>query len=112
MANIFITPEAEVDLLNLWVYIARDNPATADLIYQTTQTIFETLEVMPNIDNPYRSKRSRLKGIRFFPINLFRNYIIYYRKNTEGIEIIRVLPAHVKKHKRIIHPFKMEPLLV
>ncbi len=108
MAGILITPEAEDDLIHLWVSIARDTPAAADLVYQAAQTIFETLVAMPNIDTPYHSKLSRLKGLCFFPINLLRNHVIYYRKNTEGIEIIRILHAHMKKHKRGIRLVKGE----
>ncbi|WP_448874222.1 type II toxin-antitoxin system RelE/ParE family toxin [Desulfobulbus propionicus] len=101
MPKILITPAAETDLVNLWVYIARDNPAAADRVYQAAQATFETLRAMPNIGTPYQPKRARLKGIRFFPINQFRNYVIYYRGIAEGIEIIRVLHAHMEKYKRL-----------
>lgn len=30
MPKILITPAAENDLINIWVYIARDNPEAAD----------------------------------------------------------------------------------
>lgn len=32
MSKILITPAAEDDLINLWVYIARDNPSAADRV--------------------------------------------------------------------------------
>lgn len=101
MPKILITPAAEDDLINLWVYIARDNPTAADRVYRAAQATFETLVTSPNIGTPYQPKRTSLKGIRFFPINQFRNYVIYYREITEGIEIIRVLHAHMEKHRRL-----------
>lgn len=101
MSKILITPAAEEDLINLWVYIARDNPTAADRVYQAAQTTFETLITSPNIGTQYQPKRARLEGIRFFPIKQFRNYIIYYRETTKGIEIIRVLHAHMEKHRRL-----------
>ena len=101
MPQILITPAAEDDLINLWVYIARDNPTAADRVYQAAQTTFETLITSPNIGTLYQPKRARLEGIHFFPIKQFRNYIIYYRETTKGIEIIRILHAHMEKYRRL-----------
>lgn len=101
MPEILITPAAEDDLINLWVYIAQDNPAAADRVYQAAQMTFETLVAMPNVGTLYQPKRTQLTGIRFFPIKQFRNYVVYYRKTAKGIEIIRVLHAHMEKHSRL-----------
>jgi len=49
----------------------------------------------------YQVKRPRLKGIRFFPVKQFRNYLVYYRETAQGIEIIRVLHAHMNIGKRL-----------
>jgi hypothetical protein len=35
-----------------------------------------------------------------FPVNQFQSYVIYYRERPEGIEIIRVLHAHMDKKNR------------
>jgi len=96
MSKILITPAAEDDLIHLWVYIARDNPSAADRVYQAAQMSFENLVAMPGIGTLYQPKRTRLLGIRFFPINQFRNYVLYYRETAKGIEIIRVLHAHME----------------
>lgn len=101
MSNILITPAAEDDLISLWIYIARDNRAAADRVYQAAEQTFSILVSMPNIGTLYQPKRARLEGIRFFPIKQFRNYIIYYRATTDGIEIIRILHAHMERHKRL-----------
>ena len=97
MPNILITPAAEADLINLWVYIARDNPEAADRVYQAAEETFETLASMSGIGTPYQSKRARLRGLRFFPITQFPNYVIYYREYVDGIEIIRILHGHMDK---------------
>jgi toxin ParE1/3/4 len=101
MPNILITPAAENDLINLWIYIARNNRAAADKVYETVEQTFVTLASMPNIGTLYQPRRARLEGIRFFPVKQFRSYIIYYRATTDGIEIIRVLHAHMERHKRL-----------
>ncbi|MBV5326154.1 MAG: type II toxin-antitoxin system RelE/ParE family toxin, partial [Chlorobium sp.] len=63
MPRILITPAAEEDLINLWVYIAHDNPAAAERVYQAAQTTFETLVAMPTIGTLYHPKRTKLVGI-------------------------------------------------
>lgn len=53
MPSILITPAAENDLINLWVYIARDNPPAADQVYQAAEKTFETLAAMSGIGTLY-----------------------------------------------------------
>ena len=101
MTTILITPAAEEDLINIWLYIARDNESAANHVYKAAKNTFKLLADSPRIGTPYYPKRSRLKGIRFFPINKFHNYIIYYREQPAGIEIIRVLHAHMLKYTRL-----------
>ena len=101
MPTILITPAAEIDLINLWVYIARDNPAAADRVYQAAEKTFEALASMSGVGTIYRSKRTKLRDLRFFPVKQFPNYVIYYREISEGIEIIRILHAHMEKHRRL-----------
>lgn len=101
MPAILITPAAEEDLINIWLYIARDNKEAADRVYEAAESTFEILADSPRMGTPYHPKRSRLKGVRFFPINKFHSYIIYYREQPEGIEIIRVLHAHMVKYTQL-----------
>ena len=49
----------------------------------------------------YQTKRVQLEGMRFFPVSKFQNYVIYYRDYPDGIEIIRVLHAHMDRKKRL-----------
>jgi plasmid stabilization system protein ParE len=37
MPKILITPAAEDDLINIWIYIARDNPEAADRTIKTNR---------------------------------------------------------------------------
>ena len=100
MPKILITPAAEDDLINLWVYIARDNRSAADKVYAAAEQTFASLAAMSEIGTIYQPKRARLKGIRFFAIKQFRNYVMYYRPIADGIEIIRVLHARMDRDKK------------
>ena len=101
MASILITPAAEEDLINIWLYIARDNEEAADHVFHAAENTFELLADSPRMGTPYHPRRSQLKGVRFFPITKFHSYIIYYREQPKGIEVIRVLHAHMEKHTRL-----------
>jgi toxin ParE1/3/4 len=101
MASILITPAAENDLVNIWLYIARDDQNAADRVYQAAEKTFDSLLAAPRMGTLYQAKRPQLKGIRFFPISKFHTYVIYYREHPQGIEIVRVLHAHMDKKKRL-----------
>ena len=101
MADILITPAAESDLVNIWLYIARDNAEAADRVYQAAEDTFKALAAMPRMGTLYQSRRARLNGVRFFPISNFQRYVIYYRELPQGMEIIRVLHGHMDRKKRL-----------
>jgi toxin ParE1/3/4 len=101
MPPVLITPAAEEDLINIWVYIARNNEEAADRVYREAKETFELLANSPGIGTPYHPRRTQLKGVRFFPIHKFHSYLIYYREQSEGIEVIRVLHAHMEKQTRL-----------
>ena len=101
MPTILITPAAESDLINLWVFITQDNKVAADKVYEAAEQTFATLASMPAMGTLYQPKRRRLEGIRFFPVTHFQKYIIYYRVIQGGIEIIRVVHAHMERQKRL-----------
>lgn len=101
MAVIVITPAAESDLVNIWLYIAQDNPDAADRVFQAAESTFEILAATPRMGTLYQSIRAKLEGIRFFPVSKFQNFVIYYKELPKGIEIIRVLHAHMDKQRRL-----------
>ena len=101
MVNILVTPAAEIDLANIWLYIAEDNLQAADRVFEAAQTTFDSLLERPKIGKLFESKRKKLKGIRFFPISQYPKYIIYYRETTGGIEVVRVLHSRMLKEDRL-----------
>lgn len=101
MASILITPAAENDLINIWLYITRDNQDAADRVYLAAEKTFESILAAPRMGTLYQAKRPRLEGIRLFPVSKFQNYVIYYREHPQGIEIVRVLHARMDKKERL-----------
>jgi toxin ParE1/3/4 len=101
MTSILITPAAENDLIKIWLYIARDNPEAADRVYQAAENTFQTLAATPRMGTLYRSRRAQLEGLRIFPVSDLKNYVVYYREHPQGIEIVRILHAHMDKQRQL-----------
>ena len=86
MKNSFrVSGRAAADLDEIWLYIAQDNPDAADQLANALTTRFPKLAAAPEIG---RTREELSHGLRSFPVG---RYIIFYRSNKEGIEIVRVL---------------------
>lgn len=82
-----LTPGARDDLIEIWIYIASDNPAAADSLENDLFQAFEQLADRPELGH----KRPDLtnKPIRFLTVR--RTYLVAYVPDTEPLQIIRVL---------------------
>lgn len=76
-----LTPQAEADLLEIAAYVARDNPIAADRLVDRLRDKGRLLAEHPGIGRPYGRRRARL-----FPVG---TYLVLYRENPEGIEVLR-----------------------
>ena len=88
MADLQFTPEAEADLDNIWLYIAKESQSIerAELILDRFSMVFSGLA-----RNPYMGrKRDDIRpGYRSFPMG---GYIVFYRLiGTEEILVLRVV---------------------
>ena len=102
MAGIIITPAAENDLADIWLFIAKDNPQAADKVFEAAQTTFDSLLEQPKMGKIFESKRKKLKGICFFPLGEYPKYIVYYRETSNGIEVVRVLHSRMLREGRLL----------
>jgi toxin ParE1/3/4 len=85
MGRILQTRQAEEDLLEIWSYVADDNPAAADDLLDDIDATCAKLA-----DAPYsgRLREELAPNIRSLPVG---NYVIFYRPDEDGIVVIRVL---------------------
>jgi plasmid stabilization system protein ParE len=83
--NLITSPEAEADLLEIWLYIAQDSPVNADRFMDKLEG--KALKLCEysgmGIDRPELSD-----GLKSFPVD---SYLLYYRQTGTGIELVRVL---------------------
>ena len=94
MPELIISPEAETDLLDIWLYIAEDSPVNADRfldkLHNKALKLCEFSEI--GIDRPELAN-----GLKCFPVD---RYLLYYRAIATDIELVRVL--HGSRDSRVL----------
>lgn len=79
------TDQAEQDLLEIWAYVAADNPRAADRLLDRIDAAARVLADFPRL-GPARDDIA--PGFRYHVVG---NYLIFYREAEGGIEIVRVV---------------------
>ena len=78
------------DIEELTSYIAQDNPDAAINLLEAIERTLSLLGQMPQIGSPGEFWSSRLKDVRRLPVTGFERYLIFYKTNSNSIEILRV----------------------
>lgn len=84
MKTIRVAERAQEDLLEIWEHVARENPESAERLFQTFREKFELLLGHPLIG---RERNEIFIGLRSFPAG---RYVIFYQPMAYGIEVLRV----------------------
>ena len=79
------TARAEEDLIEIWLYIASDDPKAADRLLDRIEAAFLLLAGNPEI-GPARPDLA--PAMRYFVMG---SYLILYRQIADGVEIVRVV---------------------
>ncbi|RYE93167.1 MAG: type II toxin-antitoxin system RelE/ParE family toxin [Oxalobacteraceae bacterium] len=85
MAHVLKTARAELDLDDIWFYIASRNVAAADRLLDDISHSSGQLAIQPLMG---RGRGELALGLRSFPV---ARYVLFYRPVLAGIEIVRVL---------------------
>lgn len=85
MAKIVKRPRAELDLLDIWGYIADDSLDRADEFLDRLEGKLQALARNPGLG---RRRDELLPGLQSFPLG---NYVVFYQVIENGIDVIRVL---------------------
>lgn len=88
MASVRRSALAERDLLEIWSFIARDNPGAAD---RFLDLVGEKCELLANSPEIGRRRDDLAPSLRSFPVG---RYVIFYRPAERGIQVVRVLSAY------------------
>jgi toxin ParE1/3/4 len=78
-------PQAQDDLLDIWLHIAQDSLARADHFLDMLEEKIHLLASSPRIGRMYPELGDNLRA---FPV---RDYLVIYREATSSVEVVRVL---------------------
>jgi plasmid stabilization system protein ParE len=89
MVNYSFSPEARVDLLAIWDYIANDNIDAADRVEKDIIEAITILASNPELGHFRRDLTSR--RVRFWRIH---SYLIIYDPGVQPLEVVRILSGY------------------
>jgi toxin ParE1/3/4 len=72
-------------------YLREAGLRVADRFFTEADATFIRLAGMPGIGARYEHDHPALADLCCFPVSRFRNYLVFYRVVSGGIEVIRVL---------------------
>lgn len=85
MKKVVTSAAARTDLVQIWLYVARDNEQAADRVLDK---ISEKFELLSELNELGTRCDELLPDLRFSTVF---NYVIYYRPIEDGIEVLRVV---------------------
>ena len=90
-----LSPLAELDLEEIWLYVAQDSGvALADRLIHVIARGLDLLAAHPDAG---RARDEIGTGLRSFPV---KSYVIYYRTSEQGVRVSRVL--HGKRDQEAV----------
>jgi len=85
MRRVVVSPQAEQDLIDIWLYIAEDQPINADHFLDRLETQVSKLAEFVDMGV---ARDELAEALKSFPVG---RYILFYRVTQEGVELVRVL---------------------
>ncbi|MCI0362002.1 MAG: type II toxin-antitoxin system RelE/ParE family toxin [Planctomycetaceae bacterium] len=85
MPAITLDDAAREDLIDIWEYIAHDNPQAAD---RMLDRIWDGFRVVAKFPQGGTLRPELATNLRCYTVG---NYVIYFRPTANGIEVARVL---------------------
>ncbi|WP_028310836.1 type II toxin-antitoxin system RelE/ParE family toxin [Derxia gummosa] len=87
MASVATTRRALADLDGVWDYIAADNADAADRFLDELRCFLDLIATQPLMG---RARPELAPAVRSLP---FQRYVLFYRPQADGIELVRFLHA-------------------
>ena len=89
-----VTKEALLDIDDIWLYIAQDNPDAADSVVMRIHEAIVKLAEQPGVGH----KHEHILADELRVWNVY-DYLIIYRPNTSPLEVVRVVHGGRDMHR-------------
>lgn len=90
-AQLSRTAAAVRDLEQIVDFLKRDSSEAPVRFLGAVEDTFEFLRQNPTVGQRCQFLRSDMANVRIWPIDGFRNHLIFFRPTDDGVEIVRVL---------------------
>jgi toxin ParE1/3/4 len=89
----FIRPAARDDIIRQfrWYLVEQDASEAAFRFVDAVEESVRQLSLMPEMGMPKAARNPDLKGLRFWPVKGFEEFVIFYLIQKEEVRVIRVL---------------------
>ncbi len=84
-------PEVRRDLVELAAHISHDYLDAALRFLDAAERTFQFLATNREVGQLCQFAESENTGLRAWPVDGFRNHLVFYRATVEGVDIVRVL---------------------
>ena len=91
MISIRFHAEIETDLEEIWLWLGRDNPETADRFVDAVERTFQQIGQHPLIGWKRPWKDRKLRGLRSWRVDGFPSYLVFYRMEGANVAIVAIL---------------------
>lgn len=89
--ELVISPKAESDLIDIWLFIAEDQPINADrFLDRFLDRLHEVAQSLAETPGMGVNRPAIAEGLKSFPVG---NYVLFYRVKPTQLELVRVLSA-------------------
>jgi toxin ParE1/3/4 len=85
------SPQAFRDLIDIASYIAHDSIESSERFLDAAEETMKKLLKTPEIGSLCPFQNPLARGIRVWPIRRFRRYLVFYRADSNGVDVVRVL---------------------
>jgi toxin ParE1/3/4 len=89
--QLHIRPDALRDLDDIAAYIQKDNEEAAFRFLDNAAATFDMLAGASGIGTLYRVHGANFHELRCFPVRGFGNYLVFYDRMADRIDVVRVL---------------------
>jgi toxin ParE1/3/4 len=84
-AAIRLSRLARTDILDIWTYVAADNPVAADRVLERIERVLQSISEHPELG---RERPDIMVGLRSFAV---MSWVVLYRVDSESVIVARVL---------------------
>jgi toxin ParE1/3/4 len=85
------TVQVRQDIIEIYRFIHERSPQSAERVFDAIERNIKALLDMPGIGRRWDSPDPRLEGMRVAPVTPYRNFLIFYRSVSTGIEVFRII---------------------